>query len=90
MLIYPAPVAFGEIDGNKINVYSAEKAMPCEEEVGALCGEILTDSPKRGLLVKCKDGVVKLTSVQASGGKRMSGGDFLNGRKVKKGQVFTC
>ena len=86
----PAPVAYGEIDGNKINVYRAEKAAPCEEEAGAVCGEILTDSPKRGLLVKCKDGVVKLTQVQAAGGKRMGGGDFLNGRKVKKGQVFTC
>ena len=86
----PAPVAFGEIDGNKINVYSAEKAAPCEEEAGAVCGEILTDSPKRGLLVKCSDGVVKLIEVQAAGGKKMGGGDFLNGRKVKKGQVFTC
>ena len=86
----PAPVAFGEIDGNKINVYTAEKAAPCAEEAAAVCGEILTDAPKRGLLVKCGDGVVKLTSVQAAGGKRMSGGDFLNGRKVKKGQVFTC
>ncbi len=86
----PAPVAFGEIDGNKINVYRAEKAAPCEEEAGAVCGEILTDSPKRGLLVKCKDGVVKLTQVQAAGGKKMGGGDFLNGRKVRCGQVFTC
>lgn len=86
----PAPVAFGEIDGNKINVYSAEKAVHCEEETGAVCGEILTDSPKRGLLVKCKDGAVKLTQVQAAGGKKMSGSDFLNGRKVKRGQVFKC
>ena len=86
----PAPVAFGEIEGNKINVYSAEKAAPCQEEAGAVCGEILTDSSKRGLLIKCKDGAVKLTQVQAAGGKKMGGGDFLNGRKVKKGQVFTC
>ena len=86
----PAPVAYGEIEGNKINVYRAEKAAPCEEEAGAVCGEILTDSPKRGLLVKCKDGVVKLTQVQAAGGKRMGGGDFLNGRKVRCGQVFSC
>ena len=86
----PAPVAFGEVDGNKINVYNAEKAAPCEEEAGAVCGEILTDSPKRGLLVKCKDGAVKLTQVQAAGGKKMGGGDFLNGRKVSRGQVFKC
>ena len=36
------------------------------------------------------DGAVKLTEVQGAGGKRMSGGDFLNGRKVQKGQVLGC
>ena len=56
----------------------------------AVCGEVLTEKPKRGLLVKCQDGVVKLTEVQASGGKRMGGGDFLNGRKIKKGDIFEC
>ena len=86
----PAPVAFGEIGENKINVYCAEKATIFEEERNAVCGEIVSESPKRGLIVKCKDGAVKLAQVQASGGKRMSGGDFLNGRKVQKGQVFLC
>ncbi|MBQ8308466.1 MAG: methionyl-tRNA formyltransferase [Clostridia bacterium] len=84
----PAPVAYTEINGNKINVYRAEYAEA--EETTAVCGEILSDSPKRGLLVKCGDGVIKLTEVQAAGGKKMSGGDFLNGRKVQKGQVFEC
>ena len=56
----------------------------------AAFGEVLSDKPKRGLLVKCADGAVKLLEVQAAGGKRISGGDFLNGRKAQKGQVFTC
>ena len=68
----------------------------------AVAGEILGDIPKRGLLVKCggdtmndamndaMNGVVKLTEVQAAGGKRMRGGDFLNGRKARKGEVFSC
>lgn len=85
----PAPVAYTEINGNKINVYRAEQA-EYAEETNAVCGEILSDSPKRGLLVQCANGVVKLTEVQAAGGKRMRGGDFLNGRKVQKGQVFEC
>ncbi len=88
----PAPVAYAELEGNKINVYSAEKAVLTEEEnaVDAKNGEVLSDKPKRGLLVKCADGAVKLCEVQASGGKRISGGDFLNGRKARKGQVFSC
>ena len=90
----PAPVAHTQTDGLVLNVYRAEKATLNETEMAlcerAKCGEILSDLPKRGLLVKCADGAVKLTEVQASGGKRMSGGDFLNGRKVQKGQVFVC
>lgn len=90
----PAPVAFAELDGQKINVYRAERATLTAEEQADLekaeYGEVLTDAPKRGLLVKCQDGAVKLTEVQAAGGKRMGGGDFLNGRKAKKGQVFVC
>ncbi len=90
----PAPVAFAELDGNKVNVYRAEIAVLTEEEISgfekARFGEVLSDKPKRGLLVKCADGAVRLTEVQAAGGKRISGGDFINGRKARKGQVFVC
>ncbi len=90
----PAPVAYAFLEGNAVNIYRAERAVLTEEEQGsyenAVYGEVLSDKPKRGLLIKCGDGVVKILEVQAAGGKKMSGGDFLNGRKVKKGQVFTC
>ena len=90
----PAPIAYTLLNGEKVNVYRAEKAVLTEEENGildgAVFGEVLSDKPKRGLLVKCADGAVKLLEVQAAGGKRISGGDFLNGRKAQKGQVFTC
>ena len=90
----PAPVAYTVLEGNKINVYRAEKAVLAEEEnavfAQAKVGEILSDRPKRGLLVKCADGGLKLLEVQAAGGKRISGGDLINGRKAGKGQVFEC
>ena len=90
----PAPVAYTALQGNKINVYLAEKACLTEEETltceNAKIGEVLSDKPKRGLLVKCGDGAVKLVEVQAAGGKRISGGDFINGRKAQKGEVFSC
>ena len=88
----PAPIAYTQAGDLKINVYSAEKAeLSAEENVAfqdAVCGEILFDKPKRGLVVKCKDGAVRLLRVQAAGGKEMSGGDFLNGRKAQKGQIL--
>ena len=89
----PAPVAYALLEGEKVIVYRAEKAVLTDEESAefamASLGQVLSDKPKRGLLVKCADGAVKLTEVQAAGGKRISGGDFINGRKAKKGQVFT-
>ncbi len=90
----PAPVAYTALDGNILNVWRAERVVLTQAEqaeyAAAKIGEVLTETPKRGLLVKCGDGAVKLTEVQPAGGKRMSGGDFLNGRKARKGQVFTC
>lgn len=90
----PAPVAYTILEGEKLNVYRAEKAVLNEEESALLgaasIGEVLSDKPRRGLLVKCADGAVKLLEVQAAGGKRVSGGDFINGRKARKGQVFEC
>lgn len=90
----PAPVAYALLAGEKVNLYRAERAILTEEEQAvcdsAVCGEVLSDKPKRGLLIKCQDGAVKLLEVQAAGGKRISGGDFINGRKAQKGQVFTC
>ena len=86
----PAPVAYTQAGEIKINVYLAEQAIIPDGAVDAQAGEILTDSPKQGLVIKCGDGAVKLLEVQMAGGKRMKGGDFLNGRKVQKGQVLSC
>ena len=90
----PSPVAYALLGGNAVNVYRAERAVLTDEETQtfstAVCGEVLTDKVKRGLLVKCADGAIKLLELQAAGGKRISGGDFLNGRKAQKGQVFEC
>ena len=86
----PAPIAYTAADGVKINVYLAEKAEVPQGSECAQNGEVLTDTFKQGFVVKCGDGAVKLLEVQAAGGKRMKGGDFVNGRKVQKGQVLSC
>ncbi len=83
----PAPVSYTTINGVKLNVYRAEKYA---EDIAGTVGEVLNDIPKKGFLVRCQDGVVKLTEVQIAGGKRMNGSDFLNGRKVQRGQVLPC
>ena len=84
----PQPVAYTAVNGLKVNVFLAEKLANNEEWTGQVCGEVLSSSPKQGLIVKCKDGAVRLLEVQAAGGKRIKGGDFINGRKAQKGDVF--
>ncbi|MBQ9118246.1 MAG: methionyl-tRNA formyltransferase [Clostridia bacterium] len=84
----PAPVAYATLEGVKINVYRAKIGEMQEEYATAKLGEIVCDSPKKGLLVRCGDGVVKLTELQPAGGKKMDAAAFLNGRKAQKGQVF--
>ena len=86
----PAPVAYTALDGVTLNVYRAEPAEMLPEYESAVFGEVVCDQPKKGLIVRCRGGAVKLTEVQASGGKRMKGSDFLNGKKIRKGQVLSC
>ena len=86
----PAPVAYTACEGVALNVYCAEVAELSEEDSNAVCGEVVCDTPKKGLIIRCGDGAVKLTEVQAAGGKRMKGSDFLNGKKIRKGQVLKC
>lgn len=89
----PAPIAWASVNGNAVNIYAVERVALenlTMEEQNAQVGEVLSDSPKRGLLVRCNGGAVQLLEVQGAGGKRMKGSDFLNGRKVQKGQVFEC
>lgn len=79
----PSPIAFAFVNDQVINLFNAEKISYEGDEEN---GTILTDLPKQGLTVKCAGGAIKLTEVQLAGGKRMKASDFLNGRKVSKGQ----
>ncbi len=88
----PAPVAYTLVNGEKVNLYRAKIAFLSDEDRQsadlAKLGEVLFDKPKKGLVIKCLDGAVEILEAQAAGGKKMSGGDFINGRKAQKGQVF--
>lgn len=79
----PAPIAYTLLNDAFVNVYRAV-FMPYEgaEETGTVL------SCAKKLAVKCADGAVILEEVQLPGGKRMKGGDALNGRKIQKGQIL--
>lgn len=81
----PAPLCFARINGQTLNFYNA---LAVESGEAAPYGTVIADTPKEGFLIKCGTGAVRVTEVQPAGGKRMGAKDFLNGRKVQKGQRF--
>ena len=46
-------------------------------------GEVVFASGKKGLIVRCHDGLVSLDIIQAPNGKKMDAKSFLNGKKIE-------
>ena len=81
----PAPLCYGVIGGMTLNFYMAEAV---DTESVEQFGTVIEASPKRGFVVKCGEGAVRISSVQPAGGKVMSDRDFCNGRKICGGMKF--
>ena len=75
------PSAYRYLGENILKVY---KSVLRNEYCGKP-GEILDD---RNFIVGCKEGAVEFLEVQLQGKKRMNSRDFLNGCKIKKGQIL--
>ena len=59
-----------------------------ESAVTALPGEITTVS-RDSLVVSCSDGLIRIIQLQPAGKKVMTAGDFINGYRVKAGDIIT-
>ena len=79
----PEPAAFCRLNGQVLNIFNAQVG---EDAEGAV-GEVIK-ADKRGIVVKCGQGSLILTSLQLAGGKKMSAADFVNGRKIKAGDIL--
>jgi len=84
----PSPAAYAVLNGARVNIFSAEVCPAPDGCENASYGEVLSEKSKQGLIVKCGGGAVKLTEIQLSGGKKISGADALNGRKIRRGDCF--
>jgi methionyl-tRNA formyltransferase len=51
-------------------------------------GTVLKADPKNGLVIACGNGAVRITEVQAPGGKRMRAEDYLRGHGIPEGTSF--
>ena len=83
----PAPLAFSYLRGAPVNLFFAQPA-EAERAEGARAGEVVR-ADKTGIYVRAGEGIVRILELQAAGGKRMRAADFVNGRKVAVGDVFS-
>lgn len=78
----PEPLAYCLQNGGILNILSAT---PYDESGRA--GEVVC-ADKRGIIVACGGGAIKITTLQPAGGKVMKDSDFVNGRKIKAGDIL--
>lgn len=78
----PEPRAYCKLNGAVLNILRAEPI----EGVGEI-GEVIC-ADKHGVAVKCGTGAILISELQPAGGKKMSACDFVNGRKIKAGDVL--
>ena len=76
----PWPSAFSPSPWGQMKLHRAEAA-----EGSGRPGQILVANPKEGLVVAAGEGAVRLTSIQAAGGRAMAPSDFLRGHPLPDG-----
>ena len=81
----PWPGAYTRGESGVFKVIKAETA---EAEGGTECGEVVVSDPKKGLIVKCGEGYLRLNVIQAENGKAMDAKAYLLGHKIPEGSVF--
>lgn len=78
----PSPAAYCNLNGLNLNILNADLA-----EDSGKCGEVLS-ADKRGITVACGKNSIRITILQPAGGKIMPARDFVNGRKIKAGDIL--
>lgn len=76
------PLAYAFCNGKKYKFYRAKAS-----ENQGKTGEVIITGKK--LIIACALDSVEILEIQEEGGKRLSAKDFLNGRKINAGDVFT-
>lgn len=82
------PVATINIYGNITKVFEAQEICYMPEKEYQI-GQVVCVSNKQGLIVKCKNGFVRLTQIQYPNSKKMKDIEFLNGKKIEIGLDVT-
>jgi methionyl-tRNA formyltransferase len=78
----PSPGATAILQGTMMKVWNAET------QAGHAAPGMIISVDRRGIVVACGEGLLRLTELQRSGGKRLPVGQFLAGNPVEAGTVF--
>ncbi|MBS5143966.1 MAG: methionyl-tRNA formyltransferase [Butyricicoccus pullicaecorum] len=76
----PWPVALTTLEGARMKLFAA---MP--EQASGAAGTVLEADTKKGLLVACGDGALRIMELQMVGGRRMAAKDYLRGHQIALG-----
>lgn len=88
----PWPVAEFNLKEGRFKVYKAsvvttQQILKLNLNNSYNSGEVVVASSKFGLIVKCGDGFLEITEIQAENGKVMSAKSLLNGKQIMVGQI---
>ena len=79
--LIPWPCATAEVGGKKIKVFCTEQGSATAAKPGTV-----VSAGKQGIEIACGDGrTLRITQLQAEGGKRMAAADYLRGHHVQVG-----
>lgn len=76
----PWPIALTTLDGARMKVFSG-----VPEDASGEPGMVLEADTKKGLLIACGSGALRIMELQMVGGKRMSAKDYLRGHQIASG-----
>ncbi len=79
--LIPWPVATAQLGGTRFRIFRIE---PAENLAGSAPGTVIA-LDKRGLVVACGGGAVRVLELQADGGKRMPAPDYFRGHPIAIG-----
>lgn len=84
----PFPGAFASLEGCSLKIWCAEVEDLADRAGGCNEPGVVLAVDKRGVLVACGEGALRLTELQKSGGKRLPVKQFLAGTPVLAGSRF--
>ncbi len=83
----PFPHAFCRFNGKALKITKAEAVYDCDTS-GKTFGEVIT-AKKDGILVATGNGALRITEVFPESKRKMAAADFINGSKIKAGDLLS-